>query len=327
MTPNKTLTIPVCPLDRIPDVSKRAAQVVASAEKIGVHKSAIPTVRDLTSGNEKLALAFMASLFHVENGLKRYLDSRARDSVINFTREDDAEVTREERTFRTWMNSLGCQTYCTNLFESLQDGFMLLEIIDKLAPGTVTWKTVSKPPMVSAFRKIENCSQVLELAQSALEVKVVSICGLDLAERKKKATLAIVWQLMRFHSLQLVKSISSDGTPCSEATVLAWANGQVEASGESIRLARMNDKSVADCHFLLTLLQAVAPKVVDPECIRAGDSEEDKKLNAKYVISLARKLGCVIFLSWDDIIEARQKMVFSLLASLMWAIKQRDCIL
>jgi plastin-1 len=307
--------------------SRRAGVVVAAAEKIGVHKSAIPGVRDLVSGNEKLALAFLASLFHVENGLKRYLDARARDSVLNFHKEDDAEVTREERTFRTWMNSLGCQTYCKHLFESLQDGFLLLEIIEKVNPGTVNWKTVNKPPMVSAFKKIENCARVLELAQSGLEVKVVSICGLDLAERKKKATLAIVWQLMRYHSIQMIKSISGDGTPCSEATVLAWANRQVEASGANIRLARLNDKSVSDCRFLLALLQAVAPKMVDPECIRTGGDAEDKKLNAKYVISLARKLGCVIFLSWDDIMEARQKMLFSLLAAIMAAVQQRDSIM
>lgn len=32
-------------------------------------------------------------------------------------------------------------------------------------------------------------------------------------------------------------------------------------------------------------------------------AEEDKKLNATYIISVARKLGCSIFLLPEDIIE------------------------
>lgn len=34
-------------------------------------------------------------------------------------------------------------------------------------------------------------------------------------------------------------------------------------------------------------------------------AEEDKKLNATYIISVARKLGCSIFLLPEDIIEVR----------------------
>lgn len=34
-------------------------------------------------------------------------------------------------------------------------------------------------------------------------------------------------------------------------------------------------------------------------------ADEDKKLNASYIISVARKLGCSIFLLPEDIIEVR----------------------
>lgn len=34
-------------------------------------------------------------------------------------------------------------------------------------------------------------------------------------------------------------------------------------------------------------------------------AEEDKKLNATYIISVARKLGCSIFLLPEEIIEVR----------------------
>jgi len=32
-------------------------------------------------------------------------------------------------------------------------------------------------------------------------------------------------------------------------------------------------------------------------------TDDDKRVNATYVISIARKLGCSVFLLWDDIVE------------------------
>ncbi|XP_022848865.1 fimbrin-2-like [Olea europaea var. sylvestris] len=46
-------------------------------------------------------------------------------------------------------------------------------------------------------------------------------------------------------------------------------------------------------------------------------------MNATYIISIARKLGCSIFLLPEDIIEANQKMILTLTASIMyWILKQ-----
>lgn len=36
-------------------------------------------------------------------------------------------------------------------------------------------------------------------------------------------------------------------------------------------------------------------------------SEEDRKLNATYIISVARKLGCSVFLLPEDIMEVKEK--------------------
>nr|GMD61167.1 fimbrin-2 [Ipomoea batatas] len=46
-------------------------------------------------------------------------------------------------------------------------------------------------------------------------------------------------------------------------------------------------------------------------------------MNATYIISIARKLGCSIFLLPEDIIEVNQKMILTLTASIMyWYLKQ-----
>lgn len=50
----------------------------------------------------------------------------------------------------------------------------------------------------------------------------------------------------------------------------------------------------------------------NPFCV-----DEDAEKNAKYAISVARKLGCSVFLLWEDIVEVKPKMILAFVASLM----------
>lgn len=50
---------------------------------------------------------------------------------------------------------------------------------------------------------------------------------------------------------------------------------------------------------------------VDYEFVTAGTSAEDAMANAKYALSVARKLGAVIFLLPEDIVEVKPKMILT----------------
>jgi plastin-1 len=39
--------------------------------------------------------------------------------------------------------------------------------------------------------------------------------------------------------------------------------------------------------------------------------------NAKYVISVARKMGCNIFVVWEDIVELKQKRIVCLVGEII----------
>lgn len=54
-----------------------------------------------------------------------------------------------------------------------------------------------------------------------------------------------------------------------------------------------------------------------------GVTPKDKEMNAKYVLSVARKLGATIFIIWEDIAEVKPKMILLLIASFMLLDKQR----
>jgi hypothetical protein len=49
-----------------------------------------------------------------------------------------------------------------------------------------------------------------------------------------------------------------------------------------------------------------------------GDSREDRENNARYVISVARMFGCTIFLTVEDIMEVKKKMIFTLVAAIKY---------
>lgn len=51
-------------------------------------------------------------------------------------------------------------------------------------------------------------------------------------------------------------------------------------------------------------------------------SDEDLELNAKYVISVARKLGATVFCLWEDIKEVKPKMIMTFVGAIAALEKQ-----
>lgn len=58
----------------------------------------------------------------------------------------------------------------------------------------------------------------------------------------------------------------------------------------------------------LDLLAAIDPSCINPEAVTAGATEEEREMNARYIISIARKLGADIFLLWEDIAEVSSQL-------------------
>ncbi|KAA3459203.1 fimbrin-5-like isoform X1 [Gossypium australe] len=132
---------------------------------------------------------------------------------------------------------------------------------------------------------------------------------------------------MRFSMLQLLKNLRthSQGKEITDADILNWANNKVKKAGRTSQMESFKDKSLSSGIFFLELLSAVEPRVVNWGLVTKGETDEDKKLNATYIISVARKLGCSIFLLPEDVIEVNQKMMLTLTASIMyWSLQQQE---
>ncbi|ESR61235.1 hypothetical protein CICLE_v100145182mg, partial [Citrus x clementina] len=297
---------------------QRAKLILEHADRMGCRRYL--TAKDIVEGSPNLNLAFVAHIFQHRNGLS----TQTKEISFLEVSPDDTQISREERAFRFWINSLGNSTYIDNVFEDLRNGWVLLETLDKLSPGIVNWKIANKPPIKLPFRKVENCNQVVKIGKQ-LKFSLVNIAGNDIVQGNKKLILALLWQMMRYNVLQLLKNLRfhSHGKEITDADILQWANAKVRISGSQSRMNSFKDKSLADGIFFLELLSAVQPRAVNWSLVTKGVTDEEKKMNATYIISIARKLGCSIFLLPEDMTEVNQKMILTLTASIMhWFMKQ-----
>jgi plastin-1 len=83
-----------------------------------------------------------------------------------------------------------------------------------------------------------------------------------------------------------------------------------------MKIKNLKDAVLNDGHFLLKLCSAVEPRAIDWDIVMKGETDEERANNAKYVISIIRKLGGVIFCVWEDILKVNYKMMLVIFCTL-----------
>jgi hypothetical protein len=286
------------------DMTRRAELVLDNADKLDCKKFLRP--RDIVEGYSKLNLAFVANLFNMWPGLEPVEE----EVVIEIIEE-----TREEKTFRNWMNSLGVDPYVNHLYDDLMDGVILLQLFDKIQPGIVDWdRRVNMPPfkkMGGNMKKLENCNYCCELGNQ-LNFSLVGIDGKNIYDGDKTPVLAIVWQMMRAYTIAILERISGDGKRISDEQIVQWANNKCASAGKNSSIRNFKDQNIGNITPVADLVDAIRPGTIDYSLL-GGEPHND----ANYVISAGRKIGAVIFALPEDITEVNPKMVLTLYAALM----------
>lgn len=109
------------------------------AEKLDCREFVTPN--DVAAGNYKLNLAFVANLFNKHPNLpgpaadeisKSLLSSYSKygfpcSTLFGISVEDVVEETREEKTYRNWMNSMGVNPFVNWLYSDLQNGVVIFQ--------------------------------------------------------------------------------------------------------------------------------------------------------------------------------------------------------
>ncbi|KAK1946890.1 Fimbrin-2 [Phytophthora citrophthora] len=297
---------------------ERAAHVIQNARRLQVETFIKPG--DITSGNPKLNMSFVAQLFNTCPALDVIEEEIKQLEEILY---DDVGDTREERVFRMWINSLAIDdVYINHLYSDLSDGMKLLKVLDKIQKGIVAWNKVN---MVAPnkFKQVENCNYCVVLGKQ-LKFSLVNVGGADIFEGAKKMILSIVWQSMRYQQLKILSELAAGRGEITDKDIIGWANSKVLQNGRAKgNIVSFRDPTLSDGLYLLDLVHAVEPRAVNWEMVSQDKTEDAKTSNAKYAISCAQKIGATVFLTYEDIVEVKPKMMMTFVASLMLVDHQR----
>ncbi|KAG4075904.1 hypothetical protein HA402_003730 [Bradysia odoriphaga] len=289
------------------DMTERAEIMLQQAGKLNCRSFLTP--QDVVNGVYKLNLAFVANLFNNHPGLNKPDQIEGLEAI---------EETREEKTYRNWMNSMGVSPHINWLYSDLADGLVIFQLFDIIKPGIVNWKQVHKrfTPMRKFMEKLENCNYAVELGKQ-LKFSLVGIAGQDLSEGNATLTLALIWQLMRAYTLSVLSRLANTGSPIIEKEIVGWVNKKLENAGKTTSLRNFQDSAIADGRIVIDLVDSIKPGSVNYDLVKSNGTEEDNHANAKYAISMARKIGARVYALPEDITEVKPKMVMTVFACLM----------
>ena len=123
------------------DPTKLAGLVLDNAAKMKCRK--FVRAKNIVNGNAKLNLGFVCNLFNNYPALKP-----VEDELPNL------EETREEKTFRNWMNSMGVKPFVQHLYLDLDDGIVLLQLFDLVMHKEPTSFFYFMPLTENSFRAL-----------------------------------------------------------------------------------------------------------------------------------------------------------------------------
>ncbi|XP_035872681.1 plastin-3 isoform X2 [Phyllostomus discolor] len=292
------------------DDLKRAESMLQQADKLGCRQFVTPA--DVVSGNPKLNLAFVANLFNKYPAL-----TKPENQDIDWTLLEGE--TREERTFRNWMNSLGVNPHVNHLYVDLQDALVILQLYERIKIP-VDWSKVNKPPypkLGANMKKLENCNYAVELGKHPAKFSLVGIGGQDLNDGNQTLTLALVWQLMRRYTLNVLEDLG-DGQKANDDIIVSWVNRTLSEAGKSTSIQSFKDKTISSSLAVVDLIDAIQPGCINYDLVKSSNlTEDDKHNNAKYAVSMARRIGARVYALPEDLVEVKPKMVMTVFACLM----------
>ncbi|XP_055642718.1 plastin-2 isoform X2 [Toxorhynchites rutilus septentrionalis] len=292
---------------REPNALNRAEIMLQQAAKLNCRSFVTP--QDVINGVYKLNLAFVANLFNNHPGLDQPDEIEGLEAI---------EETREEKTYRNWMNSMGVKPHVNWLYSDLADGLIIFQLFDIIQPGIVSWKKVHQKftPLRKFMEKLENCNYAVDLGKQ-LKFSLVGIAGQDLNDGNATLTLALIWQLMRAYTLSILSRLANTGNPIIEREIVQWVNSKLQSAGKGTSLKSFQDGTISDGKVVIDLIDSIKPGSINYDNVKEGSTAEEKLENAKYAVSMARKIGARVYALPEDIAEVKPKMIMTVFACLM----------
>lgn len=122
---------------------------------------------------------------------------------------------------------------------------------------------------------------------------------------------------MRAYTLSILSRLANTGNPIIEKEIVQWVNSKLQSAGKRTSLKNFQDSAIADGKIVIDLIDAIKPGSINYENVREGGNPEENLENAKYAVSMARKIGARVYALPEDITEVKAKMIMTVFACLM----------
>merc|ERR1719304_117185 len=77
-----------------------------------------------------------------------------------------------------------------------------------------------------------------------------------------------------------------------EQEIIKWANQKLREAEKETNILSFQDSAISSGLPLIDLIDAIKPGIINYDLVVEGDTEEEERIaNAKYGISMARRLG------------------------------------
>jgi plastin-1 len=127
------------------------------------------------------------------------------------------------------------------------------------------------------YARAENTNICVALGKK-LNFSLVGIAGKDIVDGNRKFILALVWQMMKLHVFTILSKINKKFASGEPEEMIHWANQRVKASGKDTQMKDFKDSSLSTGKFLIDLLNAIKPRVVDYHLVTPGVSGKQEEI-------------------------------------------------
>ncbi|EHB17935.1 Plastin-3 [Heterocephalus glaber] len=179
------------------------------------------------------------------------------------------------------------------------DALEVLQLYERIKVP-VDWSKVNKPlyPKLGAnMKKLENCNYAAELGKHPAKFSLVGIGGQDLNDGNRTLPLALVWQLMRRYTLNVLEDLG-EGQKANDI-IINWVNRTLCEAGKSTSIQNFKDKTNNSSLAVVDLIDTIQPDCINYDLVKSGNlTEDDKHNNAKYTVSMAGRIRGRVKTSW-----------------------------
>jgi len=100
---------------------------------------------------------------------------------------------------------------------------------------------------------IQNTNLVVEVAKNEKTFKIINIGGVDIHDGKPKSILALIWQMMRKHVLDILGGVT-------EEKLVEWANLRVITAP---KINSFKDSSLKNSLYLFDIMASIEPRSIN----------------------------------------------------------------